>query len=146
MNTSELRRRVAALSLWFSALVAQAVIGYVVAPVLFTQLDKKTAGHIAGILLNGVEISAVVLVVAGLLLWRQRVVAWLALAFVLLQGVQLLYLNPAMAALKHAGAAESQQFMMLHGVSHALYLAGILLLAGLVAMSWRSLAGSAAKA
>ncbi len=139
MSTSEPRRALVGLMLWLTALITQSVIGYAVAPVLFAQLDRGAAGHIAGMLLNGVEWLAVVLVIVGILVWPRRTAAWLGGAFVMLQAVQLLWLNPAMADLKRSGAAASSQFMALHGFSQAVYLTGVGLLAGLVITAWRTL-------
>ena len=138
MSISDASSRLASVMCWLSALITQTVIGYAVAPVLFAQLDKETAGTITGLLLNGVEGASVALVLAGALLWHEKRMVGLSVAVVLLQGVQLLYLNPAMGHLKKLQAAESSQFMLLHGLSQGVYLLGVLLLVSLLVLAWRT--------
>lgn len=106
-------------------------VGYFVAPVAFSLFDKVAAGTLMGVLLHWVELFALVsvLVVA----WLCRAAGWpwlLATGVAFL--VQLVWLNPKMAALKAGGLTgdQAQIFMQLHGVSQVLYLLAILLLLG----------------
>ena len=139
MNTSDQRHPLVALILWLSVLSAQSVIGFAVAPRLFAHLDRVVAGRIAGELLTGVEWLVIVAVAAGVLVWPQRRVVFLSVIVLLLQAVQLLWLNPLMAELKRQGVGDSSQFMLLHGVSQALFMLAAGVLALLVVMAVRAL-------
>lgn len=133
------------LTLWVGSLWA---IGYIVAPVLFNELDRSTAGNVAGQLFTlvsylGMFVVAVILFVAftqnGLAVmqqWRNRI---LLLAFVLIMVGQFV-LHPMMAELKAAGleGANAKQFATLHGVSSILYMINSLLGLALVVWSVRS--------
>jgi len=129
LNISD-RRRSIRLVCWAVALGVLVAMGYGAVPVLFAELDRRTAGHLAGLLLTGAEWGALALTLAGALAGRGR---WLAVSLLLLmETVQLSWLNPAMAALKRQMMADSPRFYQLHGLSQALYLLSVLLLFGLI--------------
>jgi len=129
------------LTLWVGSLWA---IGYIVAPVLFNELDRSTAGNIAGQLFTlvsylGLFVVTVILFVAftqnglaAMQQWRNRI---LLLVFVLIMVGQFV-LHPMMAELKSAGleGANAKQFATLHGVSSILYMINSLF--GLALVTW----------
>lgn len=116
------------LALWIGALWT---VGFLVAPVLFAELDRHTAGSIAGILFHYLNFAG--LVIGGFLLLRNRMAAMRATLPALLLALMLLLilinefaLAPRIAALREAGFAEgsaaAMHFGMLHGTASVLYL------------------------
>ncbi|HEY9198748.1 MAG TPA: DUF4149 domain-containing protein [Gammaproteobacteria bacterium] len=116
------------LALWVGALWT---VGFVVAPVLFAELERSVAGNIAGILFH--YLNFVGLLIGGLLLVRNRLAARPANAPGLLLMLMLVSIlinefgfAPQIAALREAGfAAGSEaaaQFGRLHGAASVLYL------------------------
>lgn len=145
---ADLIKRILALllGLWLGA---QLTVGYVVAPVLFAQLPKMTAGHIAGILFAYLSYF-------GLLVWawvayvgrlkqersflKSHTLKWIALLWALVAVNQWL-VTPVIHALKTEGAnwlltLAGGSFAVWHGVSSSLFL--VVSLIGLV-LVWRLL-------
>jgi hypothetical protein len=120
------------LALWIGALWT---VGFVVAPVLFAELDRQTAGTIAGILFRYLNHAG--LVIGAFLLLRNRLTAAPAAAPALLLVLMLssilineFGLAPQIAALREAGfaagSADAARFGRLHGAASVLYLANAL--------------------
>ncbi|MFA7594428.1 MAG: DUF4149 domain-containing protein [Thiohalobacteraceae bacterium] len=117
----------ALLALWVGALWT---VGLMVVPVLFAELDRSTAGTIAGVLFHRLNYAG--LVIGTLLLLRNRLGAaragMPALLLVLMLGsilVSEFALAPQIAALREtglpAGSAEAARFGRLHGAAFVLY-------------------------
>lgn len=128
------------LALWVGALWT---VGFMVAPVLFAELDRHTAGSIAGILFHYLNVAG--LLIGGFLLVRNRWAARSATAPALLLVLMLLSIlinefgfAPEIAALREAGFAEgseaAQRFGLLHGAASVLYLINALFGATLLAI------------
>ena len=122
------------LALWVGALWT---VGFVVAPVLFAELDRPMAGSIAGILFRYLNHAG--LVIGAFLLLRNRLSPGAATAtapallLVLMLGLILINefgLAPQIAALREAGfaagSAEAARFGRLHGAASVLYLVNAL--------------------
>jgi hypothetical protein len=120
------------LALWVGALWT---VGFVVAPVLFAELDRPLAGSIAGILFRYLNHAG--LVIGAFLLLRNRLSSGAATApallLVLMLGLILINefgLAPQIAALREAGfaagSAEAARFGRLHGAASVLYLVNAL--------------------
>lgn len=120
------------LALWIGALWT---VGFVVAPVLFAELDRATAGSIAGILFRYLNHAG--LLIGSFLLLRNRLSASPAsapaLLLTLMLGMILINefgLAPQIAALREAGfaagSAEAARFGRLHGAASVLYLVNAL--------------------
>lgn len=116
------------LALWVGALWT---VGFVVAPVLFAELDRATAGTLAGILFHYLNFAG--LLIGGLLLARNRLVAGSANAPALLLALMLVSIlinefgfAPQIAALREAGFAAGSEaaaeFGRLHAAASVLYL------------------------
>lgn len=119
------------LTLWVGGMW---ITGYVVAPLLFQELDRKTAGEIAGNLFT--IMSYIGLFCGGLLLvsgfyrtgakalkqWRAPTIIFMLVMILIGQFV----LTPMMAELKLQGLVEGteamQKFGMLHGVASVIFL------------------------
>lgn len=127
------------LALWIGALWT---VGFLVAPVLFAELDRSTAGTVAGILFHYLNYAG--LLIGAFLFLRNRLGAVRpaapALLLVLVLGSILISefgLAPQIAALREAGfaagSAEAARFGRLHGAASLLYvlnaLFGLVLLA-----------------
>jgi len=125
------------LALWIGALWT---VGFLVAPVLFAELDRSTAGTVAGILFHYLNYAG--LLIGAFLFLRNRLgaVRPAALLLVLMLGSILISefgLAPQIAALREAGfaagSAEAARFGRLHGAASLLYvlnaLFGLVLLA-----------------
>ncbi len=130
LNISERAPLVAMLSVaWL--LGVQMAIGYGAVPVMFAGLPPARAGELAGLVLTGSEISAV-LVLGLVMLMPQPLSSRLLLAVALsAQLLQLVWLNPEMNELKASGltdAATHARFMRLHGLSQGVYLAAQLMM------------------
>ena len=120
------------LALWVGALWT---VGFLVAPVLFAELDRHTAGSIAGILFRYVNWAG--LVIGGFLLLRDRVAARhrpAPILVLLLMLVSILInhfgLAPEITALREAGFAAGSdgatRFGRLHAAASVLYLTNAL--------------------
>lgn len=116
------------LALWVGALWT---VGFLVAPVLFAELDRHTAGSIAGILFHYLNLAG--LLIGGFLLLRNRRAERAATAPALLLVLMLLSMlinefgfAPEIAALREAGFVEgseqARRFGLLHGAASVLYL------------------------
>jgi hypothetical protein len=126
------------------------VPGYVVAPVLFANLDTSAqAGHLAGLIFHIANRAILLLLIAVALFWRGRESGrwrWILLAsLLLLCGIQEFVLAPHMQAMKDAmGPIDAlpkddparAAFGMWHGISALLHLAASLLAVLLTAMGW----------
>lgn len=129
------------LTLWVGSMWA---VGYIVAPVLFSQLERSVAGNVAGQLFAIVSYLGLFTIVALLLFaflrtgmcamknWRNRIL----LIMLVLVVVGQFGLQPMMAELKVIGLEgdRAKQFAILHGVASVLYLANSLF--GLVLVVW----------
>lgn len=120
------------LALWVGALWT---VGFVVAPVLFAELDRSTAGTIAGILFRYLNHAG--LLIGAFLLLRNRLSPMPATAPALLLALMLgmILINefgfaPQIAALREAGfaagSADAVRFGRLHGAASVLYLVNAL--------------------
>jgi hypothetical protein len=130
------------LALWVGALWT---VGFVVAPVLFAELDRHTAGTIAGILFRYLNFAG--LCIGAFLLLRNRLTArspYDAPALLLVLMLLSILINefgfaPEIAALREAGFAEGSEaaarFGRLHGAASVLYLINALFGVTLLA-SW----------
>ena len=130
------------------------VPGFVVAPVLFHNLDStQQAGHLAGIIFHIANRAILLLLVAVALFWRgssseQSAGRWrwsLLCGLLLLCGINEFVLAPHMEALKTAmgpidalpkGDPQRAAFGMWHGISAILHLASSLFAVGLTALGW----------
>lgn len=141
----------ALLALWVGALWT---VGFMVAPVLFAELDRHTAGSLAGILFR--YLNAAGLIVGAWLLLRNRLTTQARLPALLL-GLMLLVilinefgLAPEIAALREMGfVADSEaaaRFGLLHAAASVLYLVNALFGLTLVVMSERETAAGAVRA
>jgi len=136
-----------ALALVLALLV---VPGYIVAPVLFANLDSAAqAGHLAGSIFHVANRGILLLLVALALFWRGRDAGcgrWAMLGvLVLLCGLNEFVLSPHMQALKDAmgpidalpkGDAQRAEFGMWHGISAVIHLVASLLAVVLGALGW----------
>lgn len=114
------------ITVWVGALWT---VGFVVAPVLFTELDRPTAGTLAGILFHYLNFAG--LVIGSGLLLRNRLTTQATLPALLLVLMLLLILinefaiAPEIAALREAGfsagSETAKRFGLLHGSATVLY-------------------------
>jgi hypothetical protein len=114
------------ITLWVGALWT---VGFVVAPVLFSELDRPVAGTLAGILFHYLNFAG--LVIGSGLLLRNRLTTQATLPALLLASMLLLILinefgiAPEIAALREAGFAvgseTAKRFGLLHGSASVLY-------------------------
>lgn len=122
------------LSLWVGGMWA---IGYIVAPTLFSLLEKSVAGNVAGQLFT--TMSYVGLVCGGLLLVgavsrlgmdvRRNWVFWVLVLMLFIIVISQFVLQPMMAELRAAGITDlnRSEFGKLHGVASVLFLINSLL-------------------
>ena len=134
--------RFSTLALMFWAAVTWTT-GYIFAPMIFAKWPKIEAGLITGELLRTTYqislICAMVLLIDYRIRFRQKLLhtksLWLMLVAVFIVVIQFAVITPKMQLLKATmlnNAADSSQFMQLHGVSQVLYLITSLILAVLV--------------
>ena len=134
--------RFSTLALMFWAVVTWTT-GYIFAPMIFAKWPKIEAGLITGELLRTTYqislICAMVLLIVYRIRFRQKLLPskslWLMLVAVFIVVIQFAVITPKMQLLKATmlnNAADSSQFMQLHGVSQVLYLITSLILAVLV--------------
>jgi len=121
------------LALWIGALWT---VGFVVAPVLFAELDRPTAGTIAGILFHYLNFAG--LVIGAFLLLRNRRAAHSTVdapgVLLVLMLISILInefgFAPEIAALRDAGfaagSAAATRFGQLHAAASVLYLSNAL--------------------
>jgi len=121
------------LALWIGALW---MVGFVVAPVLFAELDRPTAGTIAGILFHYLNFAG--LVIGAFLLLRNRRAAHSTVdapgVLLVLMLISILInefgIAPEIAALREAGfavgSAAATRFGQLHAAASVLYLSNAL--------------------
>jgi hypothetical protein len=130
------------LTLWIGGLW---VVGLVVAPLLFAELDDRAvAGTVAGSLFAvtsyiGLGCGGVLLALNG---WRYRAPnrrAALLLAMLVLIGVGQFLLAPLIADLRLQGLTDSARFGRLHGLAGMVFLVNCVLGLVLVAMGHQSL-------
>ncbi|GKT11255.1 MAG: hypothetical protein ISEC1_P0218 [Thiomicrorhabdus sp.] len=136
-----LRNHYKALSVIICLVVAAAFIavGYMVAPVLFSELAQKQAGQIMAVLFNKLSLLALILlmVVIAVTVYFERqlnTIKSLVLSLGLLVSLKF-WISPWMAEIKASypeglnyGAADWNLFASLHGVYQLLYLIIVLLL------------------
>ncbi|OIQ01950.1 MAG: hypothetical protein AUK36_08655 [Zetaproteobacteria bacterium CG2_30_59_37] len=126
------------------------VPGYVVAPVLFANLDTSAqAGQLAGMIFHVSNRAILLLLLAVALFWRGREAGrwrWMLLAgLLLLCGINEFVLAPHMQAMKDAmgpidalpgDAPQRAAFAMWHGISAILHVVASLLAVFLTALGW----------
>ena len=127
------------LTLWVGSLW---VVGFIVAPVLFAELDDRAlAGSLAGVLFTltsylGLACGGVLLVLNGFRIksvnWRMVVIAGMLILVVIGQFV----VTPMVAELRVQGLTDTPRFGQLHGVASVLFLLSSVL--GLVLVAVRS--------
>lgn len=138
------------IALWVGALWT---VGFMVAPVLFAELDRHTAGSLAGILFR--YQNAAGLIIGAWLLLRNRLTSQSPLPALLLGLMLLLILinqfgfAPEIAALREmgfvAGSEAAARFGLLHAAASVLYLINALFGVTLVIIGERgTTAGSTA--
>jgi len=131
------------LALWVGALWT---VGFLVVPVLFAELERSTAGTLAGALFHRLNYAG--LVIGAFLLLRNRLdpsaATAPALLLVLMLGSILVSefgLAPQIAGLREAGftagSAEAARFGRLHGAAATLYLINALFGLALLAIGIR---------
>ena len=129
------------LALWVGALW---VTGFMVAPLLFAELDDRAlAGSIAGSLFTltsylGLLCSALLLIINGLTV---RAANWRAVVIVimlLLVAIGQFVITPMVADLRVQGLTGSARFGQLHGIASVLFLITSVLGLVLVAAGQRS--------
>ena len=110
------------------------VIGYVVAPILFSSLDdRRMAGELAGNMFTAINYIGLVCGLVLLALAISKAAVWLKdlrvvalLLMLALIAVSAFVLQPMMQELKQIGilpgSDAAAQFKLLHGVSSVLYL------------------------
>ena len=113
------------LTLWVGSLW---VVGFIVAPVLFAELDDRAlAGSLAGVLFTltsylGLACGGVLLVLNGFRIkgvnWRMVVIAGMLILVVIGQFV----VTPMVAELRLQGLTETPRFGQLHGIASTLFL------------------------
>ncbi len=127
-------------SLWVMALVSLLLtIGYLVTPILFSELPQKQAGELAGLLFNGVSLivsSSLFLLIGFYAFYKKKLksVKSLGLSLGLLMILRL-WISPWMAEIKalyplglDKSSVDWTLFASLHGVYQMGYLSIILLL------------------
>ena len=129
------------LALWVGALW---VTGFMVAPLLFAELDDRAlAGSVAGSLFTltsylGLLCSALLLIINGLTV---RAANWRAVVIVimlLLVAIGQFVITPMVADLRVQGLTDSARFGQLHGIASVLFLITSVLGLVLVAAGQRS--------
>ena len=117
-------------------------IGFMVAPLLFAELDDRAlAGTLAGAIFGvmgyaGLACGACLLLINWLLRGRRRFVAWQTLviaAMLILTACGEFILAPWIADLRAAGLTDSARFVQAHGLASGVYLVNCVL--GLVLVS-----------
>jgi len=113
------------LTLWVGALW---VTGFIVAPLLFTELDDRAlAGGLAGSLFTvtsylGLLCSGLLLIINGLTLkaanWRAVVIVVMLLLVIIGQFV----ITPMVAGLREQGLTDTARFGQLHGIASVLFI------------------------
>lgn len=125
------------LALWVGGLWA---IGYLAAPVLFTQLlDRRMAGEIAGQLfymIHHIGLACALVLIALAIehyrgQWYRHGRVWMLLVMALLVAGLVFYVQPEMQAIKAQmslpGSDAVSEFAIWHGVSSVIYLLASLL-------------------
>jgi hypothetical protein len=117
-------------------------VGFVVAPLLFAELDDRAlAGTLAGAIFSvmsyaGLACGACLLAINGLLRGERCFIAWQTFVIVAMLVLILLgefVLAPWIAELRAAGLTESARFAQAHGLASGVYLVNCVL--GLVLVS-----------
>jgi hypothetical protein len=116
--------------------------GFVVAPLLFAELDDRAlAGSLAGAIFHvtayaGLACAACLLVIAWLMRGRRRFFAWqtwVILAMLAFTAIGEFLLAPWIAELRMAGLTQSARFTQAHGLASGVFLVNCVL--GLVLVS-----------
>ena len=116
--------------------------GFVVAPLLFAELDNRAlAGTLAGAIFGvmsyaGLACGACLLVINWLLRGRRRFIAWQTFAMVamlVLTAFGEFVLAPGIVELRAAGLTDSARFVQAHGLASGVFLVNCVL--GLVLVS-----------
>jgi Domain of unknown function (DUF4149) len=116
--------------------------GFVVAPLLFAELDDRAlAGSLAGAVFGvmsyaGLACGACLLLINWLLRDRRRFIAWpsfVIVAMLILTACGEFVLAPWIAGLRVAGLTESARFAQAHGLASVVFLVNCVL--GLVLVS-----------
>ncbi|MBR6026549.1 MAG: DUF4149 domain-containing protein [Neisseriaceae bacterium] len=123
---------------WLGIMIS---VGYVVAPVLFSHLDKETAGNIAGELFHIVSytslIAAVILFIISCMRYGVKKFSGSVSAYCLYVGIFTILINeflitPVIVALKTGQTHKlalllGDNFMLWHGISQIIYLITVLI-------------------
>ncbi len=143
--------RAGAVRLSLALILALLIVpGYVVAPVLFVNLNSQAqAGHLAGIIFHIANRGILILLFAIALFWWKRCAGrqrWIMLGVIAcLVGANEFLLAPVMESLKSAmgsidalppGDPQRAAFGMWHGISAVLDLFATLVSVMLVALGW----------
>jgi len=116
--------------------------GFVVAPLLFAELDDRAlAGSLAGAIFHvmsyaGLACGASLLAISWLLRERRQFIAWqtwVILAMLAFTAIGEFLLAPWIAELRMAGLAQSARFAQAHGLASGVFLVNCVL--GLVLVS-----------
>jgi uncharacterized membrane protein len=127
------------LTFWVGSLWTS---GFVVAPMLFAELDDRAlAGTLAGAIFHvtawaGLTCAACLLVIGWLMRGQRRFFAWQTWVILAMLGFTALgefLLAPWIASLRSAGLTESARFAQVHGLASAVFLVNCAL--GLVLVS-----------
>ncbi|WP_024851601.1 DUF4149 domain-containing protein [Hydrogenovibrio kuenenii] len=111
-------------------LTVNITIGYVVAPVLFSLLDKVQAGQVMSVLLNGLyffDLAIILFILFGLMLTqacRMKREMWLVITAIMV-AVNQWFISPKMEWLKihdMTGHVMQLSFAQWHGISQLVFL------------------------
>lgn len=111
-------------------LTANILLGYIVAPVLFSVLDKVSAGKVMGVLLEGLyffDLTVILFMIFGLMMTQSCVIKreGLLIASAILVGINQWFLAPKMTWLKIHGIDDQilgLSFAQWHGISQSVFL------------------------
>lgn len=111
-------------------LTANILLGYIVAPVLFSQLDKVAAGQVMGVLLEGLyffDLAIILFMIFGLMMTQSCLIKREGLLIIsaILIGVNQWFLSPKMTWLKTHdihGQVLGLSFGQWHGISQVVFL------------------------
>ena len=129
------------LTLWVGSLW---VAGFVVAPLLFAELDDRAlAGNVAGSLFTvtsyiGLVCGSLLLVINSVSFWRINWRAVVIVCMLLLVVIGQFVVTPMVADLRVQGLTDTPRFGQLHGLASVLFTLTSVLGVVLVAAGWRS--------
>lgn len=135
-----------AMALVLIVLVSNVVIGYIVAPVLFAQLDSVVAGNIMGIFFEGLYSASLLLLTTAMLLMlikkncdiRKEWLLWGTLVAI---ATNHFWISPYMQAIKEAGMDSLQMgmsFAQWHGLSQVVFMLSIVFMLVWLVLRWQN--------